>query len=149
MSRSKPSCFILDCSMTMAWFFRDEGTPYSSSIRRSLKDHSALVPALWAYEVANALTLGIKRQRSTRPEAEKSANLLVSLPIRVKALPTSEVLIGVLDLACRHQLTAYDASYLYIALASALPIASLDKRVNDVAIQLGIDRFDPEKIIQP
>ena len=55
--------FVLDCSMTMAWCFDDEATPETNRVRSLLADVRAVVPSLWAIEVANANTVGERRKR--------------------------------------------------------------------------------------
>lgn len=55
--------FVLDCSVTMAWFFKDEANTYSNTVRKSLSRATAMVPALRPLEVANILVVGERRQR--------------------------------------------------------------------------------------
>jgi hypothetical protein len=38
--------FVLDCSVTMAWWFGDEATPYTDGVRDSLADMRAVVPSI-------------------------------------------------------------------------------------------------------
>ena len=38
--------FVLDCSVTMAWCFDDEATPYTDGVRDSLADKRAVVPSI-------------------------------------------------------------------------------------------------------
>jgi hypothetical protein len=64
-SKKKAGEFILDCSVTMAWYFKDEAHAYAKAVRRSLIGVDAVVPGLWPLEVANILVLGERRQRST------------------------------------------------------------------------------------
>ena len=51
--------FVLDCSVTMAWCFDDEVTPYTDRIRDSLAGVGAVVPCLWPIEVANVMIVGL------------------------------------------------------------------------------------------
>jgi predicted nucleic acid-binding protein len=44
----------------------------------------------------------------------------------------------VIELARAHDLSAYDASYLQIAVALNVPLATLDQRLGKVADRLGI-----------
>src|SRR5260370_42115079 len=81
-SKKKTQEFILDCSVTLAWYFKDEANDYANSVRRSLSRAAAVVPALWSLEVANILVLGERRQRSTEAEASKWLRYLQMLPIR-------------------------------------------------------------------
>jgi hypothetical protein len=58
----KPT-LILDCSMTIAWYFADESTPETMSIQDRLASEAAVVPAHWLLEVVNVLTIAEKRKR--------------------------------------------------------------------------------------
>jgi predicted nucleic acid-binding protein len=82
-SQKKAREFILDCSVTMAWYFKDEADAYAKAVRTSLSGAAAVVPVLWPLEVANILILGERRQRSTEAEASKWLRFLQLLPIRV------------------------------------------------------------------
>src|SRR5436305_4910152 len=75
--------FVLDCSVTMSWYFKDEATAYAKSVRQALSRAHAVVPTLWAVEIANILVLGERRQRSTEAEARKWLGYLQLLPIRI------------------------------------------------------------------
>jgi predicted nucleic acid-binding protein len=81
--KKKPRDFILDCSVTMAWYFKDEANAYANTVRRALSAARAVVPALWPLEVANILVLGERRRRSTEAHATKWLNYLQMLPIHV------------------------------------------------------------------
>jgi hypothetical protein len=59
----KADGFVLDCSVTLAWFFKDEADPYAKAVRKALIDVGAVVPALWPLEVPNVLVLGERRRR--------------------------------------------------------------------------------------
>jgi hypothetical protein len=49
--------FVVDASMALRWCFADEATPYSRGVLAALETTYAIVPALWPFEVANALAL--------------------------------------------------------------------------------------------
>lgn len=66
-----PETLVLDCSLTMAWYFKDEATSYTQAVRAALATERALVPALWSLEVANVLLVGERRKRSTQAKAAK------------------------------------------------------------------------------
>ena len=50
--------FVLDGSVTLAWFFADEADPYANSIAASLPGAQVFVPTIWPLEIANALLVG-------------------------------------------------------------------------------------------
>jgi len=47
--------FVVDALVTLAWAVDEEVSPYAESVLRALRDEDALVPVLWASEVANGL----------------------------------------------------------------------------------------------
>ena len=73
--------FVLDCSVTMAWCFDDEATPYTEGVRDSLADMRAVVPSLWPLEVANATIVGERRKRLDEARSTRFFALLSGLPI--------------------------------------------------------------------
>jgi len=43
-----------------------------------------------------------------------------------------------INFANQYQLTSYDATYLYLAKREKIPVATLDKKMQQVAIELGL-----------
>ena len=70
--------FVLDCSLTVAWFFEDGMNRYAQAVEDSL---AAVVPGLWPLEVANALLVGERRSRATEANVTTFLRLLAALPI--------------------------------------------------------------------
>ena len=54
---------VLDSSVTLAWFFRDEQTDAVREVLGTIGRSGAVVPSLWRIEVANALQMAIRRGR--------------------------------------------------------------------------------------
>ena len=127
----------------MAWFFSQEATPYTNAVRQYLKVAEAIVPDVWPYEIANVLYIGLKHGRCTETDIVPWTKLLLALPIRVEAATVSSVLVTVLNASIKHQLTAYDAAYLELAMRHDVPLATLDKKLSVVATKLGIEPLDP------
>lgn len=73
--------FILDTSLTLAWYFADEANPYADAVAQKLASAEAIVPSLWPLEVANALVIGERRKRSTAAQASTFLARLGTLPI--------------------------------------------------------------------
>jgi predicted nucleic acid-binding protein len=63
-----------------------------------------------------------------------------ALPIRVAEVAVNEAL---LDLALKHNLAVYDASYLSLAQARDLPLATVDGKLQQAAESAGM------KVIRP
>jgi predicted nucleic acid-binding protein len=142
-SKKKAEAFVLDCSVTMAWYFKDEANAYSKAVRKHLADLGAVVPALWPLEVANILVLGERRHRSSEAEAGKWLRYLRLLPIRVDDETAARAWSDILHAARSHTLSVYDAAYLELAIRLGLPLASLDDRLTDAAAAAGVVKFQP------
>ncbi len=133
--------FALDCSLTMAWCFDDEATPYSESVLAALAQGEAVVPPIWSLEVANVLLVGEKKKRLTPAQSLRFVELLQSLPITLDAhIPPLGELLG---LAREQGLTSYDANYLDLAVRTGLPLASLDGDLLKAADRYGVARYAP------
>jgi predicted nucleic acid-binding protein len=141
--KSKPVAFVLDVSLALAWCFSDEKAPYPQTVLDSLTGATALVPALWHLEVANALLVGERRQRCTEADTASWLSFLGALPITVDDETLLRAWADMLHLAPAHDLSAYDAAYLELALRRGLPLASLDSRLNAAAKSVGVADFKP------
>jgi predicted nucleic acid-binding protein len=135
--------FVLDCSVTMAWYFKDEADAYANAVRKSLGQANAIVPSLWPIEVANILAVAERRRRSTEAEATKWLRYLQVLPIRVDDETAARAWFDVLRVARMYGLSAYDAAYLELALRLGVPLASLDDELKATAASAGVAEFRP------
>lgn len=135
------SRFVLDNTVTMAWCFSEEATEFTKALlgRLSNLTDSALVPALWLYEVANVVELAVRKGRIPAEKAVVFLDSLADLPIQVENPSRAQVFVTVRKLAGQYQLTAYDAAYLELAIRHKLPIASLDKALSRAARSAGIE----------
>jgi predicted nucleic acid-binding protein len=134
------SRFVLDNTVTMAWCFTDEATDFTETLLNRLSDltDTALVPALWLYEVVNVVELAVRKGRITKDKAFDFLESLAELPIEVEDLSRTEVFVSVRALAERHRLTGYDAAYLELAVRYRLPLAALDADLNKAALAAGV-----------
>ncbi len=119
--------FVLDCSMTMAWFLEDAATPYTDSVQDALCAGSeALVPSFWPFEVVNVFVVAEHRQRIQPEKTNLFLNRLSTLPIRVQAAPSPSEIKTLIETAREYNITSYDAAYLELARREHLPMATLD-----------------------
>lgn len=135
------SRFVLDTTVTMAWCFKEEATEFTQTLlnRLSSLTDTAVVPALWLYEVVNVVELAARRGRIPQEKAAAFLASLVDLPIEVEDPSRTRVFVHVRALARQYQLTGYDAAYLELALRRKLPIASLDKALSRAALSAGVN----------
>jgi predicted nucleic acid-binding protein len=135
------SRFVLDNTVTMAWCFTDEAVEFTETVLNRLSDltDSALVPALWLYEVVNVTEMAVRIGRITKDKATAFIESLTDLPIEVEDLSRTEVFVSVRAVAERYRLTSYDAAYLELAIRHRLPLAAFDSDLNKAARAAGVE----------
>lgn len=130
---------VLDASITLAWAFDDEASDYVDRVLDHVTEHHAVVPAVWNFEIANGLAVGLRRSRLSAEEASAFAEDLARMDIRIDySVPESMLLLA--D-AIETGLTAYDAAYLALAREQGVPIATRDKAMAKAALAAGVDVF--------
>lgn len=136
--------FVLDNSVTMRWFFGD-GKPrelaYAGKVLDAMKRTSALVPVTWGLEVANVIAKSEAKGLVTEARSEAFLEMLEGVEIEVDAATFAHALSGTLQLARRYKLSAYDASYLELALRRGMPLATLDADLQNAAKKSGVKKF--------
>jgi predicted nucleic acid-binding protein len=129
---------VLDSSVTMARVYADETTDAVREVFERLSQSGAWVPSFWRLEIANALAMGIRRNRHDRAFLEKTLADLAYLPIHIDPETGRQAWGATVRLADRHRLTIYDAAYLELALRRNLPLATLDRQLREAAASAGI-----------
>lgn len=129
--------FVVDCSVMMAWCFDDEATDYTNKVHDALVRMRAVVPSLWRLEVANATLVGERRKRLDAARGRRFLTLLVNLPIVVDEETAGRAWTDTFYLARAHNLSAYDAAYLELAMRRGLPLATLDGKLKTAAKAAG------------
>ena len=129
---------IIDCSITMAWCFADEGTVETARVQERLIAEAAVVPSHWFLEVVNVLVMAERRERIAAADASSFLQLLTALDIQTDHETSARAFDHLPPLCRSHGLTSYDAAYLDLAVRRRLPLASLDDDLRQAAIGLGI-----------
>ena len=121
------AAFILDASVAISWCFPadpTENTPYTRRILTQLTSDDAIVPEIWAFEITNSIFVSFnKRKRIDQRQIVEYLSLLTALPIRVDA-QSMWANVGLESMSRRHDLSAYEAAYLDLALRANLPLAT-------------------------
>ena len=99
------------------------------------------MPDLWHLEVANTLLVGERRKRSTQANTVAWMDFLSSLPIAVDEETKTHAFSDTANLARSHNLSAYDAAYLELAMRRGLPLATLDDKLKAAAHAVGVPLF--------
>jgi predicted nucleic acid-binding protein len=128
--------FVLDASVAVGWVVARQSTVYSQRMRLRARREPYHAPVLWRQEVVNALR-SLELRRAIAPEAaEVAVDILDRMrPVFHDALTP---LADSLRLARRFDLSAYDASYLALALELRLPIACSDGPLRAVLARAGV-----------
>jgi predicted nucleic acid-binding protein len=126
--------FVLDASITITWALRDEDHPLADLALEALRSGSAVVPAIWWYEVRNVLVLNERRGRILPDDSSKFLLGLQELSIKIDFPGDGPEIV---DLSRKYKLSVYDAAYLGLALRERLPLASLDKNLKLAAVAAG------------
>lgn len=130
--------FIVDNSITLAWCFEDEQTDRVMALLDRVTETGATAPQLWPIEALNGLLVAERRGRIDGARRERLAQLLQELPITIDDETAGRVWRATSQLAERYRLTAYDATYLELALRLRVPLATADKLLVVAAQQAGV-----------
>jgi predicted nucleic acid-binding protein len=130
---------VIDASVTLAWCLDDEQSEYADVILTRVSKDSATVPSVWPIEVANGLVIAERRGRLSVAEIPRLHSLLSTFPIEAEE-PALEAALGpIISLARTYDLSAYDASYLELAMREGIALATLDDALRAAANQAGIE----------
>ena len=136
--------FVLDTSVTMRWFFGD-GKPseltYAAKVLDALKTDDAIVPVTWGLEVANVIARAEAKELVTEARSGAFLDMLDGVNIETDAATFTHALSDTLQLARRYKLSAYDASYLELALRRGIALATLDEDLQKAAKKAGVRKF--------
>ncbi len=131
--------FALDASFALAWVLEDEASAQTDQVLDSLGTGAkAFVPALWRWEIVNALLSVERRQRAAHAEIAGHIQFFRSLPIEVNEACLEQVWSATHLLAQKHKLTSYDAAYLDLAMRRSLPLATQDDQLREAAEAEGV-----------
>ncbi len=128
----------------MHWFFGDgkpEDRHYAGKVLDAIESVTAIVPVTWGLEVANVLA---RMERKGLVQNERSGTFLKMLTladIEVDEATFEHALSDTFQLALAYKLSAYDASYLELAIRLGIPLATLDENLQKAAKKAGVKKF--------
>jgi len=116
---------VADNSVIVAWFVQSQANPYTWGIlERAAAGEAIHVPLLWRQEFVNTMVVLERRRRLKAADAAQAYAELADMN-----LATDRELVeldALADLARRFKLSAYDATYLELAMRLRLPFACRD-----------------------
>ena len=130
---------VLDCSLALAWALPDETSARADRFLSQLSSESVLwVPALWWYEISNALTNAQRRHRLAEADSIRAVELYGILPIQTDLELSPDAVWRFQTLARKYSLSAYDAAYLELAQRRGVGLATLDRHLATSARKAGV-----------
>jgi len=132
---------VLDCSVTMAWCFEDQATPYTDEVLEVLASGQARVPSIWALEVANVLLVAERHGRLRPADSARFLALLQNLPFAIDRETPQRAWNEVLHLGREYGLSSYDAAYLELSMRAGVKLATLDRQLREAAEKAGVSLF--------
>src|SRR5271169_4099616 len=98
--------FVLDASVAVAWCFEDESTAFTEGVLDLLAAVTeGLTPAIWPFEVANALLVAERRKRITVAQVTALLRRIAGLPISVEPIEAGRAFEHILSVARQQNLT--------------------------------------------
>ena len=129
---------VLDASCALAAVLPDEDSTYGeAAVAADLKE-GIVAPLLWSYEIQNALLVALRRKRL---DDETLRQVLEVLRAFAPILTAPEGLGVELSLARQHAMSAYDAAYLAVAMATDGKLATTDRQLRAAATSAGVKLF--------
>ena len=109
--------------------------PEKAAIVNATTDASIAAPEILPYEIGNALSAMVKRWQIDAGQAEAVRAVTQRIPVRLLAVDVAEAL----RVALQFDIYAYDAYFLTVARALACPLVTLDRQMQRVAIDMGLE----------
>lgn len=127
---TSPFRYVIDTNIAIKQFIDDPLTEKVSQLFEHLAKNPVAqfyVPDLFYIECANVL---MKYVRASRCSAEKAAIDLADLKaLRIQSTPTKLLMLEATGISAKHDISAYDSSYVALSNQVNAPLLTLDKRL--------------------
>jgi predicted nucleic acid-binding protein len=134
-----PRTFVADASVAIGWIHPSQSTEQTDAMLDAVAEGSTIeVPAIWPLEVANALTVLVRRKKLSEEDRQTGLAWLRGLRLRVDHEMASLAFTRLSELATRYNLSVYDAAYLELALRQKNLLGCKDGPLRNAAKQCGV-----------
>jgi predicted nucleic acid-binding protein len=113
---------VVDASAVAAMAFQE---PEAKDVANRLRGHDLVAPAILRFELSNVCLKKVRKRTNTRDLLMEQYELSLAMQIGEQAVDQS----GCIELAERFNLSAYDASYLWLAKHLGVELVTLDARL--------------------
>lgn len=122
---------VIDTSAIIAVITNEQ---HKSKLVSLTQGVNLIAPESLHWEIGNAFSAMLKRQRVTLQQASKAVSLYQKIPMRFINVELDLAL----ELAAEYKIYAYDAYFIACAIQTQHSLLSLDKGLRDVAHRCGI-----------
>ena len=129
---------VVDASLIIAWLLREERSAEAASVAHLIVEEGAWVPQLFPLEIANVLVQAVWRKRIAAAYADEQLRRLEDISLSTDTETSDHAWDETYRLAMDEGLTAYDATYLELALRRDATLATLDTDLADAARRHGL-----------
>ena len=129
---------VIDSSIAISWLLPNEFSGLADGAVAEAFAKGADVPVLFFSEVANTVVMAVRRRRTSLQRLEPGLAELRGIDLRADFEGRDRALDEVLNLALKHGLSAYDATYLERARRLHRPLATLDGPLRKAAVAEGV-----------
>ena len=128
--------FVVDVSFAAGWFLPSQANPTATDLAARLESEFALVPNLFRHELRNLLLCAFRRKKISEDMLHKQIERAERFPLHESG---SGDTVFTIRLALEHGLTAYDATYLALAMTRRVAIATNESAIVKAARKERID----------
>ena len=132
----------MDASAALAWLLKSQATQAAFEFLEAAESRALCAPAIFGWEVHNALLSVERRGLMSRAEHDRALQLLDRFSIEIEdPLPNADVR-AQMDFARGAALTLFDSAYLSLALSRSCTLASRDGGLLRAAKVAGVECHD-------
>jgi predicted nucleic acid-binding protein len=123
----KTEGYVVDASIAISWLISSQQTPLADRVMAEARSGTPFfVPGLWYLEVANTLLVLQRRKKIDAAQCARARAALGVLDAIVDDEDPRRILLATWQLADKHELTIYDATYLELAVRRETGLVTRD-----------------------
>ncbi len=122
--------FVVDTSFVLAYLLPDEGGRAVEEMFSKFEENKInfIAPHLLAFEIMNGLRSAAMQKRQSTKAVEHLLDSFLNMGILFEKVNEKEVF----RFAIRNGITAYDASYVWLAKSKSLELLTLDEKLENI-----------------
>ena len=127
---NKTNTFVVDTSFVLAYLLPDEKVRHVDKMFSMLEENkiSIVAPYLLVYETMNGLRSAVMQKRQSAKTAELILDSFLNMGILYKKIDEE----AVFRLAITKSITAYDATYVWLAKSQNISLLTLDEKLENI-----------------